>query len=71
MDAENREVYQSLAIVRKEDGIDVWQRWTCLEDVGDMLDILANEAIEELEEDLLVRVQRMEAREAQGQKGCV
>ena len=36
-----------------------------------MLDILANDAIKELEEDLPILVQRMEARETEGQEGGI
>ena len=68
MNAEDKDVHQSLASLRKEDGSDVWQRWTCLEDVGDMPDILENDAIKELEEELPMLDQRMEVRETEGQE---
>ena len=69
--AEDKDVHQSLAILKKKDGSNVWQRWTCLEDVRDMPTILANHAIKELEEDVPMLVQRMEARETEGQEGSM
>ena len=71
LNAMNKDVHQSLEILRKEDGSGAWQRWTCLEDAGDMPDILANDAIKKLEEDLPMLVQRMEARETEGQEGSM
>ena len=41
LNAEDKNVDQSLAILKKEDGSDVWPRWTCVEDTRDMPNILA------------------------------
>ena len=59
---ENKEVHQCFEILRKKDGNNVWQIWTSFEDIEDMLDILANNSIKELEEDLSVVVEGIEAR---------
>ena len=54
--------------LRKKDGNNVWQIWTSFEDIEDMPDILANNAIKELEEDSSVLVEGIEARETEGQE---
>ena len=68
MNFENKEVHQCFEILRKKDGNNVWQIWTSFEDIEDMPDILANNAIKELEEDLSVVVEGIEARETEGQE---
>ena len=71
LNAEDKDGHQSLANLRKEDGNYIYQRWTCVEDIGDMPDILANDAINKLEGDLPMLVQRMETREMEGQEGIM
>ena len=68
MNFENKEVHQCFEILRKKDGNNVWQIWTSFEDIEYMPDILANNAIKELEEDLTVVVEGIEARETKGQE---
>ena len=65
---ENKEVHQCFEILRKKDGNNVCQIWTYFEDIEDMLDTLANNAIKELEKDLSVLVEGIEARETEGQE---
>ena len=65
---ENKEVHQCFEILRKKAGNNVWKIWTSFEYIEDMPDILANNAIKELEEDLSVLVEGIEARETKGQE---
>ena len=68
MDFENKKVNQCFEILRKKDGNNVWQIWTSFEDIEYMTDILSNNAIKELEEDLSVVVEGIEAREMEGRE---
>ena len=54
-----------MEILRKKDGNNVWQIWTSFEDIEDMPDILANNAIKELEEDPFFQVEGIEARKTE------
>ena len=66
MNFENNEVHQCFEILVKKDGNNVWQIWTSFEDIEDMPNILANNAIKELKEDSSVLVEEIEARETEG-----
>ena len=39
IEPEDKDAHQSLAILRKENGINVFQRWISNEDIGDILDM--------------------------------
>ena len=68
MNFENKEVHQCFEILRKKAANNVWKICTSFEYIEDMPDILANIAIKELEEDLSVLVEGIEARETKGQE---
>ena len=63
-----KEVHQCFETLRTKDGNNVWQTWTYFEDIVDMLDILANNAIKEFEKDFSVLVEGTEIRETEGQE---
>ena len=50
----NKEFHQCFEILRKKDDNNVWKIWTSFEGIEDMPDILANNAIKELERDFSV-----------------
>lgn len=56
LNPEVKEVHQSLAIIRNDDANNLWQRRISVEAVGNRLNIFANDAIKQLEQDLLVLV---------------